>query len=219
MSTTTTQPLEFGASRDAHYDDVTTSGDELNRNVFLIKEHVALFKASSNYDIYDPETGELIMCCREPGLGWITKAVRFTDYKRMTPFDVRITTPTGDPLLQVSRGFSLFLSNVRVNDGSGELLGGFKQKLFSIGGSFTVLNAANEPVCELKGKWSGWDFRFQSGGQELARVTKQWNGIGKELFTSADNYVLEIDNNVPPSSSLRKLILAAVMTIDLVLKE
>jgi uncharacterized protein YxjI len=216
---TATQPLESGASRDSHYDDVATSGDELNRNVFLIKEHVALFKASSNYDVYDPQTGAVIMCCREPGLGMITKALRFTDYKRMTPFDVRITKPTGELLIQVKRGFSLFLSNVRVYDGAGELLGGFKQKLFSIGGSFTVLNAAGEPVCELKGKWTGWDFRFQSGGLELARVTKQWNGIGKELFTSADNYVLEIDDNVPPSGSIRKLILAAVMTIDLVLKE
>jgi uncharacterized protein YxjI len=216
---TATYPLEYDASADSNPDDFLTSHDVLDRNVFLIKEHVGLFKASSNYDIYDPNTGEVILWCREPNMGLLTKALRFTDYKRMTPFDVRITTPSGEPLIQVTRGISLFLSNVQVKDAAGQLLGGFNQKLFSIGGSFVVVNAKNEPVCELKGKWTGWDFRFQSGGQELARVTKKWTGIGKEFFTSADNYVLEISDKVPRSGSIRMLILAAVMTIDLVLKE
>jgi hypothetical protein len=39
------------------------------------------------------------------------------------------------------------------------------------------------------------------------------------LFTTADNYVLQINENVPADSPLRVLILAAVMCIDLVLKE
>ena len=43
--------------------------------------------------------------------------------------------------------------------------------------------------------------------------------MGKELFTSADNYVLEISNTVPSGSGVRKLILAAVLCIDMVLKE
>ena len=199
--------------------DGPASRDVLDRNIFLIKEHVGFWKASNSYDIYDPETGEIILHCREPKLGVFTKLLRFTDYKRMTPFDVHITTPTGELLVQVSRGVSVFLSRVQVNDAQGQLLGGFKQKFFSVGGSFSVLNAQDEPVCELKGKWSGWDFRFLSGGEEMARVTKKWSGIGKELFTSADNYVLHISEDVPPGSAVRKLILAAVMTIDMVLKE
>ncbi|MFC1758358.1 RNAase, partial [Planctomycetota bacterium] len=32
----------------------------LNRNTFLVKEHVGMFKAASNYDVFDPETGEMI---------------------------------------------------------------------------------------------------------------------------------------------------------------
>ena len=57
--------------------------DVLNRNVFLVKEHVGMFKAASNYDIYDPETGGVILECREEKLGILTKILRFTDYKRM----------------------------------------------------------------------------------------------------------------------------------------
>ena len=212
MSTATYSP-EFTAV------DSASGNDVLNRNLYVVKEHAGLFKASSNYDVYDAETGEMILKCREPNLGWLTKLLRFTKYKRATPFNVHVTTPTGEPILQVSRGISLFLSNVQVQDEVGEFIGSFKQKLFSLGGKFSVVNAQDEPVCELKGKWTGWDFRFHSNGEELARVTKKWAGIGKELFTSADNYVLEINDHVPQSSAVRKLIMAAVMTIDLVLKE
>lgn len=199
--------------------EATASTDVLDRNLFLVKEHVGLFKASSNYDILDPDTGEVILQCREPHLGLFTKMLRFTKYKRMTPFDVHVTTPSGELVVQVSRGVSLFVSNVQVRDGAGTFLGRYRQKWFSIGGSFTVLGQQDEPICDLKGKWTGWNFRFLAGDTELASVTKKWNGIGKELFTSADNYVLQISDSVPFGHPIRKLILGAVMTIDLVLKE
>jgi hypothetical protein len=48
---------------------------------------------------------------------------------------------------------------------------------------------------------------------------KKWKGISMELFTSADNYVLHISEDVPPDSEIRQLILAAVLCIDMVLKE
>lgn len=191
----------------------------LHRNLYLVKEHVGFFKAANNFDIYDPQTGEQILHCREDRLGTLTKLVRFTDYKRMTPFDVEIRTPQGESVLSVKRGISVFLSRVRVHDANDQLLGGFQQKLFSIGGAFDVLDANSQPLCSLKGKWTGWDFKFAAQGQELARVTKKWSGMGKELFTSADNYMLAISDDVPRDSSLRGLILGAVMCIDLVLKE
>ena len=191
----------------------------LNRNVFLVKEHVGMFKAANNYDIYDPETGTIIMECREERLGVVTKLFRFTDYKRMTPFDIQIKTADGHQVVRVTRGIALFLSEVKVLDEDDQPIGGFKQKFFSIGGAFKVLDANDNQICELKGKWTGWDFRFVSGDVEFAHVSKKWAGIGKEFFTSADNYVLEISESVPKDHVARQLILAAVMCIDMVLKE
>lgn len=191
----------------------------LNRNLFLVKEHAGIFKAASNYDIYDPQTNELILECREERLGMFTKMFRFTDYKRMTPFDIDVKTPQGQQVVRVKRGISVFLSNVDVLDEQNQKIGGFKQKFFSIGGAFTVTNAQEQPVCVLKGKWTGWDFKFLAGETELAHISKKWAGLGKELFTSADNYVLEISDAVPPDHPTRQLIVGAVMCIDLVLKE
>lgn len=193
--------------------------DCLNKNLFLVKEHIGAFKAANNYDIYDPETGDMVMLCREPTLGPITKILRFTDYKRHTPFDVRVTTVDQRQIVRITRGASFLRSHVSVLDENNARIGGFRQKLLSIGGAFEVLDSDDRVVCSLAGKWTGWDFAFKAGDRELAHVSKKWAGLGKEFFTSADNYMLQIAEVVPPDSNLRQLILAAVMCIDMVLKE
>ncbi len=191
----------------------------LSQNLFFVKEHVGMFKASNNYDIYNPTTQQKMLECREPNIGILTKIFRFTDYKRMTPFHVEVSTPEGQAVLSVKRGMSLLRSTVQVFDERGRLVGSFKQKLFSIGGKFTVLDAQDKPLCTLQGKWTSWDFRFMRDKTELASVTKKWAGLGKELFTSADNYMLSIKDGVAPNAPERILILAAVVCIDMVLKE
>jgi uncharacterized protein YxjI len=193
--------------------------DVINKNLYLVKEHVGIFKAANNYDIHDPESGEILMECREPSLSWFTKLLRFTDYKAYTPFDVQIKSIDDQRIVRIQRGISIFLSKVEVRDHNNELLGSFAQKLFSIGGKFDVLDENDQVLCSLEGNWVGWDFYFKDGEKTLAHVTKKWGGLGAEMFTSADNYVLEINPEVPADHNMRKLILAAVMCIDMVLKE
>jgi len=191
----------------------------LERNLYFVKEHVGMFRAANNFDIYNPETQDMIMSCREENLGFFTKLFRFTGYKRMTPFNVVIKTNSGDKVLTIKRNLSLFISNVEVFDENDHLVGRFKQKFFSIGGKFNVFDAKDTHLCTLKGKWTAWDFKFLKDDVELAHVSKKWAGIGKELFTSADNYILEVSKEVPSDHPIRIMILAAVMCIDMVLKE
>ena len=191
----------------------------LDRNLFFVKEHVGIFKAANNYDILDPENQEIIMNCREENLGFFAKLFRFTGYKTMTPFNVEIKTPSGDKVITVKRGVSFILSTVEVFDENDVLVGMFKQKLFSIGGKFNVLDPNENMLCTLQGKWTSWEFKFVKDNKELGHVSKKWAGLGKEMFTTADNYMLEINESVPKGDSLRMLILGAVMCIDMVLKE
>ena len=192
----------------------------LTRNLYLIKEHVGLFKAASNYDIFDPDNPtQPIMLCREPNLGLFSKMFRFSDYKRMTPFDIHVTTPNGEQVLNVKRGISIFLSKVDVHNESGARIGGFKQKFWALRATFSVLGPNDEPLCQLKGSWRGRNFKFEMNGKVFAEVQQKWAGLGKELFTTADTYVLSISEDVAPDNPLRTLILAAVLCIDMVLKE
>lgn len=191
----------------------------LGRELYFVKEHVGVFKAANNYDIYDPDNKQMLMTCREKNLSGFTKVLRFTDYKRMTPFCVEIHTTEGQKVLTVKRGVAFFISTVEVFDENDKLIGKFKQKFWSIGGKFDVLDANERPLCTLKGKWTSWDFSFERDGIVLGHVSKKWAGMGKELFTSADNYMLQIDRKVAADNPVRLLILGAVMCIDMVLKE
>ena len=92
--------------------------------------------------------------------------------------------------------------------------------VFSLGGGFHVLDALGNPIAEVKGDWKGWNFRFIAvDGSELGRVTKKWAGVGKELFTSADNYMIALDRSHPLLPDVKSLLLAAGLAIDIVFKE
>ena len=185
----------------------------LNRNLFFVKEHVGMFKAANNFDILDPESQQIIMTCREEKLGFLTKIARFTDYKRMTPFEIEVKTTSGEKVLTVKRGFSMFASTVEVLDETDQLIGVFKQSFFSFKGKFNIYDANQNSLATLKGSWRAYNFSFVKDGVELAKIDKKWAGLGKELFTSADNYMVQILEQVPQNDSLRTLVLAAVLSL------
>ena len=191
----------------------------LNRNLFFVKEHVGMFKAANNYDVLDPETQEIILNCREENMGTFAKMLRFSKYKKLTPFLITIKTPTDDKILSVKRGWTIFRSVIEVFDENEGLVGTFRQKMLSLGGKFELLAPDGSLLCTLKGKWTGWDFKFEKDGQMFAQVNKKWAGLGKELFTTADNYIVAIEDSVAKDHPMRIMIMAAAMCIDMVLKE
>ena len=137
----------------------------------------------------------------------------------MTPFEIEIKGLTGKKILKVKKGVSFILSKIQVYDENDNIVGIFKQQLFPFGNNFDMLDKSENLVCKLKGNFIGWNFKFLKGDSEVGLVTKKWAGIGKEMFTSADNYILEIKDKVEKDSPLRLLILAAVLCIDMVIKE
>ena len=194
----------------------------LQKNIFLFKEHLGMFKASNNYDIYDPKNKEIILYCRENNLNPVYKIVRMflADFKPMTPFEIDIIGLDGKRIIKVKKGLSLILSKIEVFDENDKLIGLFKQKLFpNLGHNFEMFDEKENLVSKLKGNLIGWNFEFLKDENTIATVTKKWSGIGKEMFTSADNYILEIKDAVDKADPLRLLIFAAVICIDMVFKE
>jgi|TARA_B110000908_G_scaffold117850_1_gene138152 uncharacterized protein YxjI len=191
----------------------------LKTNLFFVKEHLGLFKASSNYDIYDPESKQLLFQCREIDLNIVSKLLRFTDFKRCTPFDIQITTENSERVLKLKKGISLFLSRVSVYDENEKKVGYLKQRLFPLGNNFDVFDVNDTLICSLNGSLFAWDFKFVRNQEAIGTVTKKWAGIGKELFTTADNYILEINSSVAKDDLARLMMVASVLCIDMVIKE
>ena len=192
----------------------------LERTTFFVKERAGLLKLTDTYDIFDPGTGQNIGIAKEEPPVW-AKWLRLVVNKSMMPTNVNIYEQEGStPVLSIHRGFTFLRSKIKVVTGDGQSLGYFKSKLFSIGGGFHVFDNQNQQVADVKGNWKGWDFKFLSkSGREIGTVTKKWAGLGKELFTSADNYIISLSDLGGASPAASALLLAAGLAIDVVFKE
>jgi uncharacterized protein YxjI len=192
----------------------------LGRNQYFIREHVGMFKLTDTYDILDPETQQQLGVAKEEISG-LMKVLRLLVNKQLLPTSVNVyqgaDPETGTRLFSIKRGVTLLRSRVDVVDAKGEVVGWFKSKLFSLGGAFRVFDKNDREVARVKGDWKGWNFKFLVGEQEIGCVTKKWSGLGKELFTSADNYIISLNGDPNPAKSV--LLLAAGLAIDTIYKE
>jgi uncharacterized protein YxjI len=190
----------------------------LNRTIFFVKERAGLLKLVDTYDIFDPATNRQIGIAKEEPPTW-AKWLRLAVKKHMLPTCVNVYEAEGaPPVLSIHRGFTFLRQKIRVSSG-GRSLGYFKSKLLSIGGGFYVFDDQDQQVAEVKGNWKGWDFKFLTKqGREIGSVTKKWAGLGRELFTSADNYVISL-NGLGANPESAALLLAAGLSIDIVFKE
>jgi hypothetical protein len=120
--------------------------------------------------------------------------------------------------MALTRPAKVLKSRVIVQDGMGNEVGLIAQQnaigkirfsLESGGQQWGSINAEN---------WRAWNFNVQDHtGAEVARITKTWEGLAKTMFTTADNYVVQIHR--PLQDPLRTLVVAAALGVDTALKQ
>lgn len=186
------------------------------RNTYVVKERVGFMKLVSVYDLLDAQSGQPIGIAKEEP-GEFIKYFRLLVNNKWLPTTVNVYENEGaPPVLSIRRGVALFRPRVQVIVGGREL-GYFQKKVISLGPSFRIFDAQEQEVGAVKGDWKGWNFQLLGpNGQELGRVTKKWAGLAKELFTTADTYVIDLHDTRPGTA---ELLLAAGLAIDTVFKE
>ncbi len=66
--------------------------------------------------------------------------------------------------------------------------------------------------------WRAWNFQIVDGhGVEIARITKTWEGLAKTMFTTADNYVVQVVHRAP--EPLNSLVVASALSVDTALTQ
>src|SRR5437763_388091 len=81
------------------------------------------------------------------------------------------------------------------------------------------MEAGGQQVGSLNAEnWRAWNFHVaDTAGVEVARITKTWEGLAKAVFTTADNYVVQIHR--PLEDPLRSLVVASALCVDTALKQ
>jgi uncharacterized protein YxjI len=192
----------------------------LSQKTYVVKERVAFAKLTDTYDILSAENGAAIGIAKEEPPAW-AKWLRLVVQKALMPTVINVYEAGSEssPVLSIRRGVALLRPTVTVTAG-GRNIGSFKAKALSIGGAFRMFDPQGAEVGSVKGDWKGWNFVMTAAsGEELGRVSKKWGGIGKELFTSADTYVIALSDSAGMRPDLAPLLLAAGLAIDTVYKE
>ena len=121
-------------------------------------------------------------------------------------------------LLRITRPAKVMKSTVIVSDGNDQEIGRIVQDNV-FGKIHFSLQAGGHTYGAIKAEnWRAWNFRIEDHtGAEVARITKTFEGIAKTMFTTADNYVVQIHGPIP--QPLNSLVVASALSVDTALKQ
>ncbi|MCP4306058.1 MAG: DUF2510 domain-containing protein [bacterium] len=193
-------------------------GSIFNEPILVVNQKAKFLEVHSEYAVYD-QSGNQIAGIRQVGQTNLKKALRMvSSLDQYLTHNFQIVDMSGNVLLAVTRPAKFIKSRIEISDGAGRPVGSIVQKnmigkinfrLESGGSVVGTINAEN---------WRAWNFSIQdTSSTEVARITKTWEGFAKTMFTTADNYVLQIHR--PLQEPLRSLVVASALSIDTALKQ
>ncbi|MEW2305608.1 phospholipid scramblase-related protein [Streptomyces sp. NPDC006655] len=186
--------------------------------VLVVNQKAKLIELTNEYKVMDQQ-GNQLGSVVEVGQSALRKVVRFiSDWDQYFTHRLEIRDAQGQPVLHLTRPAKIFKSRVIVARPDGEVLGELVQQ--NVFGKIDfAINAGGRQIGAIKGEnWRAWNFAVvDQAGTEVARITKTWEGLAKTMFTTADNYVLQIHQELP--DPLRSLVVATALTVDTALKQ
>jgi uncharacterized protein YxjI len=180
----------------------------------FVREQVAMMKLRDTYDLLDPDSQMVLGQVRDEPATW-AKWLRLIVKKVMLPTTLNVYSGSNpQPVLSVKKHAGFLRTNLAVVDGQGRVLAQLRSKLFSLGGAFLILDPAGQEIGQMKGDWKGWDYAATLHGQPAGIVTKKWAGALKEVFTNADQYLVQSER-----PEQLPLLLGLALAVDVVYKE
>jgi uncharacterized protein YxjI len=186
--------------------------------VLVVNQKAKLIEINSEYAIYDAN-GRQIGAVRQVGQSALKKAVRLLgSYDQFFTHKLQVVDMAGNVSLAITRPAKIMKSRVLINDGAGREIGQVLQQNM-IGKINFSLVAGGATVGSINAEnWRAWNFSIRDQtGTEVARITKTWEGLAKTMFTTADNYVVQIHR--PLEEPLRSLVVASALSVDTALKQ
>ncbi|MGI8537736.1 MAG: phospholipid scramblase-related protein [Mycobacteriales bacterium] len=196
----------------------TGGGHLFNEPVLVVSQRGKLIELNNEYAVFD-QAGNQIGAVRQVGQNAMKKAVRLlTSYDQFLTHKFQVIDGAGQVVLALTRPAKVMKSRVIVQRGDGSEVGEIKQQ--NVFGKIRfAMESAGQPVGSINAEnWRAWNFNItDAGGQEVARITKTFVGPAKAMFTTADNYVVQIHR--PLEEPLRSMVVAAALCVDTALKQ
>ena len=190
----------------------------LTETVLVVNQKVKLIELTNEYKVFD-QNGEEIGSVAQVGQSKLKKAARLvSSIDQFMTHTYEIRDANEQAVLVLVRPRKFVKSKFQITKPDGSVVGDVAQK--NVFGKIRFsLNANGQEVGSLNAEnWRAWNFNIQdAGGNEVARITKKWEGLAKTIFTTADNYFVEFTG--PVEEPLRSLVVAAALCVDTALKQ
>ncbi len=192
--------------------------DLLSEPILVVNQKAKLIEVNTEFAIYNA-AGVQIGGVRQIGQSAFKKFVRVVgDVDQFLTHQFEIVDLNGRRVLHVRRPAKFFKSKFEVSGPTGGVIGQVVQKNM-IGKIRFGFMVNGEEIGSINAQnWRAWNFSIQDqAGNEVASITKTWEGLAKTMFTTADNYVVKV--HAPLTEPLRSMVVASALSIDTALKQ
>jgi hypothetical protein len=191
----------------------------LDADRLFIAQKARLFEVSAQYAIR-AENGTQLGSIRQEGQSLLRKILRaISKFDQFMSHRLSVYDMNEQKVCGILRPPAWLRSKIHVTDAAGNAVGSIIQRGIIGKIRFSYVSPTGAELGGINSQnWRHWNFSLvDARGKEIGRITKKWAGIGKELFTTADNYLYEIDRDV--TGPLRLLAFASAAGVDLALKQ
>jgi uncharacterized protein YxjI len=196
----------------------TGGGTIFTEPVLVVNQKAKLIEVNNEYAIFD-QHGTQLGAVRQVGQSTAKKALRMiSSVDQFLTHKLQVVDVQGNVHLTLTRPAKVMKSKIIIQDASGTEVGQIVQQNM-VGKIRFGLEAGGHTYGTIRGEnWRAWDFRVEDHtGEEIARITKTWAGLATTVFTTADNFVVQIHR--PLEDPLRTLVVASSLAVDTALKQ
>ncbi|MFH9470313.1 phospholipid scramblase-related protein [Streptomyces clavifer] len=194
------------------------AGSLFDQQVLVVNQKAKLVELTNEYRVFDQQ-GVTVGSVVQVGQSALRKVLRFvSSIDQYLTHRLEIRDAHGQPQLLLTRPAKFIKSRVVVQRPDGRPVGEIVQQN-AIGKINFAMTVDGRKVGAIRAEnWRAWNFAIvDHNDAEIARITKTWEGLAKTMFTTADNYVLQIHYQLP--EPLLSLVVATALTVDTALKQ
>lgn len=193
-------------------------GTIFSEPILVVNQKAKIIELNNQYSVFNKD-GQQIATVNQVGQSAAKKVLRLvSSLDQFLTHKLEVTDTQGHVLLRLTRPAKVLKSTVIVSDGNDQEIGRIVQEN-AIGKINFSLQSGGHVYGAIKAEnWRAWNFRIEDHtGQEVARITKTFEGIAKTMFTTADNYVVQLHTQL--AQPLNTLVVAASLAVDTALKQ
>ncbi|MEU3737306.1 phospholipid scramblase-related protein [Streptomyces sp. NPDC032198] len=186
--------------------------------VLVVNQKAKLIELTNEYSVMD-QAGNTLGSVVQVGQSTLKKVARFvSSIDQFMTHKLEIRDAYGQPVLHLTRPRKFMKSRVIVERADGQPIGEIVQQNMIGKINFAIMVNGQQAGAIKAENWRAWNFSIvDHADNEVARITKTWEGLAKTMFTTADNYVLQIHYQLP--EPLLSLVVATALTVDTALKQ